>query len=140
MKVLDVIKKLFKKLKKEEQTPLLTDGKTQIIPQDNFKNKYKFSQLELPKEPSLESCFEEYISQYSLQEEINPNTLTANKSYKAFRRMFCGAEEEIGDNLQNQLKLEKLLKKQGYSLAHQIDPKGKYAFTHIQGQERNRIQ
>ncbi|MBR3002535.1 MAG: hypothetical protein IKF38_03095 [Clostridia bacterium] len=135
MNLIEVFKNFFKRLNKKEQVPLLNEGeaKETQVTQDNFRQKYKVSQPELPKEPSLESCFEEYIKQYILQEKLKSDSSVQSKSYRAFRRMFCGNEESVGNNLKNQFKLEEKLRKQGYILGSQADKEGRVVFKHIMG-------
>ena len=111
MSIIERIKKLFKKAEEEQQ--LLTDGSQTTNTKDEFRKKYRVDQTNIPVEPSLESCFKEYIEQYLLQEEIKPGASMADKSYRAFRRMFCSDEEEIGKNSKNQEDLDNKIRKPG---------------------------
>lgn len=87
MRIIENLKKFFN-IRQEKEQKYLPSG------QENIRDKYRVQQLpNIPKEPTLEECMEEFIKQYSFQEDINSGS--SNKSYNAFRRMFCDQEEEV---------------------------------------------
>ena len=138
MSIIERIKKLFKKAEEEQQ--LLTDGSQTTNTKDEFRKKYRVDQTNIPVEPSLESCFKEYIEQYLLQEEIKPGASMADKSYRAFRRMFCSDEEEIGKNSKNQEDLDNKIRKpgrdksyQGLQIGNQTGSADRMVYRHIRG-------
>lgn len=93
MRIIDALKKILGIKPNQEQLYL-------PVSQENYETS-KFRQncriqqqlQNNPKEPTLEECMDEFIKQYSLQEQINSEH--PNKSYNAFRRMFCDKEEDI---------------------------------------------
>lgn len=131
MSILDKIKGIFSRFQKKEQPLLLPTNKVNINSGEEFRKGYAAQVVESPKEPTLEECIEEFIAQYAIQEEINPNSY--NISYNAFKRMFCSEEEEIGENDKNQTKLMELIRKRGDHTTPQIS-KDRVAFMHISGE------
>lgn len=79
-------------------------------------------------EPSFESCIEEFIKQYLFQESVNKTS--NSKAYRAYRRMFCDQEEDIGNNSLNQQKLMDLARNSGYYPAFQPSS-GSFPFVQI---------
>ena len=115
MGILDKLKEFFLGLRKEKPK--------RLMPADNekIKSKNEISKyvLRTVKEPSLEECIEEFINQYSTQQEIYGQDRT-DKVYKAFITMFCNNKEEEGNNFENQKDLKKDVRKAGYYISNQI--------------------
>ena len=94
MKIIDILKK-FLGIKEKLYLPIPENiQNTHRNNAQKFRQRYDIKRLpQNPKEPALEDCITEFIKQYQLQENINFDN--KNKSYKAFRRMFCDQEEEM---------------------------------------------
>ena len=125
MSILDKLKEFFSSLRKKEQKLFLPTNEENINSGEGFRKGYAAQVIENPKEPSLEECIEEFIAQYAIQEQVNPNSY--HKSYNAFRRMFCSEEEDLGVNDKNQTKLMEQLRKRGCTITPQIS-KGRVTF------------
>lgn len=92
MGIIDKLKEFFESKSKRNQLYLPAN---EVFNDDveDIKQTYRVKLPKKEKEPTLEACIEEFIKQYSLQEEINSNS--SNKSYNAFRRMYCSHVEDV---------------------------------------------
>lgn len=130
MTLLDKLKRIFKFNKNEEELKLITNGDYSEKAKQ-FKDTLCVDSVNYQKQPSLEDCIDEFIKQYRIQEEYNPNG--SKKAYHAYSRMFCG-EEKAGDNVKNQKRLIKLVKKNGCNTNYQTS-NNRMVFMHISGKE-----
>lgn len=146
MDIKNLIKNILKRIRNQEQVPQLTAGENATVqkgsfkPRNNFMEQYKVNR-NIPREPSIEECIEEYIKQYSVQEELKPGSSYMSKSYRAFRRMFCDKKENEGNNKKNQSKLYNKLRKLGYIVDYQTsgsDKEDKLVYMHIMRRARCR--
>lgn len=129
MKIVEIFKNFFRTNKKSKEQKLLPEGKT-IEKTDEFKKNLYVGNVETLRQPSLEECIEEFIKQYSIQEEYNPKG--SRKAYKAYSRMFC-EEEDAGDNFKNQERLKNLVKKNGCNTNYQVS-NNRIVYMHISGE------
>ena len=127
MKIKEIIKKFFRK---DEEPKLLLEENNEKKT-NKFKDDLFVGSVNVAEQHTLEECIEEFFKQYSLQDKYNPNG--SKKAYKAYSRLFC-EEEKIGDNLKNQKRLEKLVKKNACNVNYQIS-NNRLVFMHISGQE-----
>lgn len=128
MSIIDKLKAwVFGTQKKEQQ--LFLPASDEFVNKD-IKTTYAVKTVKNPREPALEECIEEFIKQYGLQENINPES--SNKSYNAFIRMFCNQPETMGNNYKNQKSLMNFIKKNGDMTATQYS-NGRVVFMHISG-------
>lgn len=130
MNIINILRDFFSGLRKEKPKRLMPANNEKV----NNKNEMTKHVVKLPvnpKEPTLEQCIKEFISQYSLEEEMDPKS--NNKTHRAFRRMFYNnEEEEVGNNLKNQKRLIEIVNKNGCNTAIQY-LHGKVAYIHIAG-------
>lgn len=130
MDIVEKIKSFLKRLKKEQ--PKMLPEPTRTHKKESYIDKFKVKSVVADKEPTIEESFDEFIKQYARQEEISKGNL--NNTYRAFSRMFCKENEEIGNNLKNQEKLKKLVRERGCYCSYQY-AKGTIAFLHIMGED-----
>jgi len=103
---------------------------TEVKESSGFGSGFYIKPIKTPEEPTLKECIEEFIAQYLIQERVNPNS--TSKAYKAFRRMFCSEEEDIGKNEKKQNDLHKIVRRNNDSLGSQIS-NDRLTFMHISG-------
>lgn len=129
MRIIDKLKALFFGTRKKEQQLFLPDNDE--FANEDIRTRYAVRPVKNPREPALEECIEEFIKQYRLQEDISPEN--PNKSYNAFRRMFCDQPEPMGNNYKNQQSLMKFVKKHGGRTSTQYS-NDRAVFMHISGE------
>lgn len=128
MKIFDKLKNIFKFNKKISDDKLLPESTLQHT--NDFKNSLRYGSINVQKQPTVEECVEEFIKQYRIQLELNPEH--DNKKYKAYCRMFCDKEEDVGDNIKNQERLIKLARKYNCPIGFQTSNE-RMVFMHISG-------